>query len=321
MRNKKKPGITIAAGLAAVLLLAGLLFARFTAKKVKAPPVEVPEGFELMEISALAKARKIEILSNGSTAEAKADEESGGLLFSGTPSEIGKIVVRWKKDVDFGSCTAGWLVINALCGEEAGASVKAVLDSSYEASVKAAVREADGAWNGEKNNCCDIHSQQLSGRHALSLRVDFEEGAAEKPVTLLLKNVLFLAYSLPVAEVNIDESRGTIADMNSDHAHKTMCYGSMTLHIPEGYRSEFMKEEGATQTFELDYIRGRGNTTWNTDKKPYKIKLKEPAPLLGLGANTQWGLLANYYDISLIRNRYTYWLGDRIGMECVRRDV
>lgn len=56
-------------------------------------------------------------------------------------------------------------------------------------------------------------------------------------------------------------------------------------------------------------IRGRGNSTWKWDKKPYKIKLDEAAALLGLDENRDWILLANYADKSLIRNTVAYEMG------------
>jgi CotH kinase protein len=43
-------------------------------------------------------------------------------------------------------------------------------------------------------------------------------------------------------------------------------------------------------------MRGRGNTTWRYPKKPYKIKLDNKAPLLGMAAAKDWILLANYLD-------------------------
>lgn len=43
-------------------------------------------------------------------------------------------------------------------------------------------------------------------------------------------------------------------------------------------------------------IRGRGNTTWTFPKKPYKIKLDDNTPLLGMKAEKDWILLANYLD-------------------------
>ncbi len=56
-------------------------------------------------------------------------------------------------------------------------------------------------------------------------------------------------------------------------------------------------------------IRGRGNSTWKWEKKPYKIKLDEKASLLGMDSNRDWVLLANYADKSLIRNTLAYDMG------------
>lgn len=53
-------------------------------------------------------------------------------------------------------------------------------------------------------------------------------------------------------------------------------------------------------------IRGRGNSTWGWAKKPYKIKLDKKAEVLGLTANKDWILIANYADKSLIRNTVAY---------------
>ncbi len=56
-------------------------------------------------------------------------------------------------------------------------------------------------------------------------------------------------------------------------------------------------------------IRGRGNSTWKWDKKPYKIKLDQKESLLGMDDNKDWILLANYADKSLIRNTLAYEMG------------
>ncbi len=50
-------------------------------------------------------------------------------------------------------------------------------------------------------------------------------------------------------------------------------------------------------------IRGRGNSTWHWyQKKPYRIKLDEQSEILGLGANKDWVLLANYRDPTHLMN-------------------
>ena len=53
---------------------------------------------------------------------------------------------------------------------------------------------------------------------------------------------------------------------------------------------------------DLDYIRSRGNSTFDYPKKPYQINLKKSSPLGGLPDNKTFILLANYIDRSGIRN-------------------
>ncbi len=48
-------------------------------------------------------------------------------------------------------------------------------------------------------------------------------------------------------------------------------------------------------------IRGRGNTTWEYPKKPYRVKLDSASPILGIAAERDWVLLANYIEESQLR--------------------
>jgi len=62
-------------------------------------------------------------------------------------------------------------------------------------------------------------------------------------------------------------------------------------------------------------IRGRGNSTWNYPKKPYRIKFDSRTSLFGYGAAKSWVLLANYLDPTLIMNSVAFELGQRFGLE------
>lgn len=53
---------------------------------------------------------------------------------------------------------------------------------------------------------------------------------------------------------------------------------------------------------DLEYIKVRGNGTYNTQKKPYEIKLMYANGLLGMDTAKEWILLANAYDSSLLKN-------------------
>ncbi len=62
-------------------------------------------------------------------------------------------------------------------------------------------------------------------------------------------------------------------------------------------------------------IRGRGNSTWLWyDKKPYRIKLDEKSEIIGLAANKDWVLLANYRDPTHVMNTYVFEAGHVMGL-------
>lgn len=61
-------------------------------------------------------------------------------------------------------------------------------------------------------------------------------------------------------------------------------------------------------------IKGRGNSTWELPKKPYKLKLDNKASLLGLGAAKEWVLLANYQDYTLMTNAIAMKIGQQLAM-------
>jgi len=64
-------------------------------------------------------------------------------------------------------------------------------------------------------------------------------------------------------------------------------------------------------------IRGRGNSTWNAPKKPYRIRFKDDQRQtpFGLPAARNWVLLANYFDRSFMGNAFAFELGKRLGLK------
>ncbi len=63
-------------------------------------------------------------------------------------------------------------------------------------------------------------------------------------------------------------------------------------------------------------IRGRGNYTWSGfDKKPYRLKLADKQPLLGMTANRHFALLAHADDdLAFLRNTVGFELSRRLGL-------
>lgn len=71
--------------------------------------------------------------------------------------------------------------------------------------------------------------------------------------------------------------------------------------------AEGRKSWDGTETFK-DFaqleceVKGRGNTTWKFNKKPYAIKLSSKEKVLGMPKHKRWVLLANAIDMSMMRN-------------------
>lgn len=74
-------------------------------------------------------------------------------------------------------------------------------------------------------------------------------------------------------------------------------------------------EQDVVTFYDSISIRGRGNSTWNMAKKPYRIKLQKSAKLLGDNrANAKkWTLLANHGDKTMMRNALASYIGDLCG--------
>ena len=103
--------------------------------------------------------------------------------------------------------------------------------------------------------------------------------------------------------IEIDETQGTIAAMETDSAHETECSGEIFV---DGER------------FDLPKMKGRGNATWYMaqEKKPYNITLGTKTVLLGLdcGKTKKYSLLANIADHSLLRNQIGFELASAMGI-------
>lgn len=78
----------------------------------------------------------------------------------------------------------------------------------------------------------------------------------------------------------------------------------------------YVDENDVVTQYDSVSIRGRGNSTWNLSKKPYKIKFKDKVKFLGKEyANAKkWTLLANAGDKTLIRNALTSEMAKWMGM-------
>lgn len=115
-------------------------------------------------------------------------------------------------------------------------------------------------------------------------------------------NVKVVAES-KVSSVFIETESGSLDSIHADKEHKEK--GEITIINSDGE----VECDG-----KLDYIKGRGNSTWGFAKKPYNIKLEDKANLFGMGKSKKWSLIANYGDSSLSRNALAYTAAQNAGL-------
>lgn len=65
---------------------------------------------------------------------------------------------------------------------------------------------------------------------------------------------------------------------------------------------------------ELSRISGRGNSTWEYEKKPYALKLSKAYPLCGLNKGDRWRLLSLWNEGSKLDNKIAMDLAQKLGL-------
>lgn len=109
-----------------------------------------------------------------------------------------------------------------------------------------------------------------------------------------------------IPTVFIETESGSLDAIHADKSHEE----SGLIEITDGLGIPVYDGD-------LDTIKGRGNSTWNMEKKPYNIKLDKKTDLFGMGKSKKWSLIANHGDQSLIRNAYIYYAALMAGLDFV----
>ena len=124
-------------------------------------------------------------------------------------------------------------------------------------------------------------------------------------ITVSCKNkhyVVKIIQETQLASVFITTESGSLDAVHADKEHKEAGY------------IQVVNADGATFVYDgdLEYIKGRGNSTWKMEKKPYNLKLDKKADLFGMGKSKKWSLIANHSDTSLMRNSIIYTVAGQV---------
>ena len=144
-------------------------------------------------------------------------------------------------------------------------------------------------FDGSEISCGENVSSPAQGTHTLV------RAGVEYTLTVL--------YTSDIPAIFIDTDSGSMDAVYADKSYKET--GKITV----------LNGEKVEYSGDLKYIKGRGNSSWSQVKKPFNIKLAEKADLMDMGRQSTWCLLANYVDVSLIKNKIALDFADLVGLE------
>lgn len=113
---------------------------------------------------------------------------------------------------------------------------------------------------------------------------------------------LWFYQSENLAAMFIDTDSGSMEYIHKDQSYEES--STVKLYTPEG-RIDY---SGGPCT-----LKGRGNSSWGFDKKPYSLTLDAEESLLDMGKAGNWVLLANANDETNLNNKLVYDLAARVG--------
>lgn len=174
---------------------------------------------------------------------------------------------------------------------------------------------------------CDISGSDVNARipHFVSNKklvpsITFEGEGKLVLHSDVTKNINTLTdFSKSVLYDVIDEETGEVLDTYD--VYVTTFTGLPVMWIETENRVAITSKDNyvnATYRLEVDNgkvtegtmkIKGRGNSSWNAPKKPYALKLDDKTSLLGEAKDKSWVLLANYFDMTMLRNRLAFYMG------------
>lgn len=202
-----------------------------------------------------------------------------------TPAIAGVHIVQWDTNSDDADRIINWYEKN---GE-------------YYLFIPASI-DYDSAWfvvpgaevlNATLDGAACLQSQRLSDALGDKTEITLAANGEEYKVNIIRESKL--------ASVFIKTESGSLDAIHADKSHE------------ESGLIEIVDENGEiVYDGVLDTIKGRGNSTWEMEKKPYNIKLDDKENLFGMGKSKKWSLIANHSDLSLLRNAFVYGVAGEV---------
>ena len=76
----------------------------------------------------------------------------------------------------------------------------------------------------------------------------------------------------------------------------------------------YSENGGKVEVSEIKKIKGRGNTSWNADKKGFNVTFKSAVSVAGMPKTKKFSLISNFQDAALARNRILFDMADQVNV-------
>ena len=158
------------------------------------------------------------------------------------------------------------------------------------------------ATNNVASSCFVGASNVFTADRPLKLTGTSTTGSVSTGVDLevVLENPSYVpsTFNLPVLTINTAAAAPIVVEDD---------YLNATMTIADAANPSY-NYSGALE------IKGHGNSTWAEPKKPYRLNLNSKAALLGMTSDSNWILLANYDDKTMLRNDVAFQMSNMVAM-------
>jgi CotH protein. len=187
--------------------------------------------------------------------------------------------------------------------------------------------ESNTDWEITINNGSWLNVNPLAGNGNMEIFVEASENMGEEiqSAQLTIKTsslIRVVDIKQEATLVNPAEQEGLHYPLLTINTENGKAIDTKDYYINATITLESRDEKGTILEKLLEVeteIRGRGNSTWGMEKKPYRLKLAESSEILGMPKNKHWVLLANYADKTLMRNELAFEVSRRMGFEYTPR--
>lgn len=190
--------------------------------------------------------------------------------------------------------------------------------------------EDSEAWVKWYENDGTMYFFMPSGTNAQTLQIynAFDEDAKVAGVTVEAKKAADVSYTENVqfgAEIGNKTYKVVVMKSGAEGAmfiNNTADFDGMDLwsYLTDDKSNDakatgaVLDDKGNIDTTSVKKIKGRGNTSWDADKKGFNVTYDDAVAIGSMQKCKKFSLISNFQDASLNRNRLLYDLADEIGV-------